>query len=75
MKQKTMQKNGKKRDLLRKFRRYDEYGFINPDYDKVNVAIGTTVMVVMVIVFFVVLVAAIVEANTSEYRYYPYSPF
>lgn len=59
-----------KKDPFRKFRRYDEYGFINPDYDKVNVAIGTTVMVLIVIAFFALLVAAIVEAHTPEYCYY-----
>lgn len=64
-----------KRDIFRKFRRYEEDGFINPDHDKINMAVGVTVMVLIALLFIFLLVGAIVESmprSPFDYGQYPY---
>lgn len=51
-----------KKDVFRRFRRYDEYGFINQDYDKTQMAIGVTVFVLLVLLLIFLVGAAIVES-------------
>lgn len=51
-----------KKDIFKKFRRYDEYGFVNPDYDKTQTAVGFTVFILLVLLFIFFVGAAIVES-------------
>lgn len=59
-----------KNDVFRKFRRYDEDGFINSDYDKIHLAIGSTVLVLIVLAFIFLLAGAFLEAMPRDPYYY-----
>lgn len=52
-----------------RFKRFDEYGFVNPDYDKTHVAIGKIAFLVMAISLVVFLVMAYYESNPSQVIY------
>lgn len=64
-----------KKNAFRRFRRYDEYGFVNPDYDKTQMAIGVTVMILLVLLFIFFAGAALIESmprNPYDYGQYLY---
>jgi len=39
-----------------RFRRFDEYGFVNPKYDKINLVMGKVTAVLLLIAFIVLLI-------------------
>lgn len=52
-----------------RFRRFDEYGFINPEYDKINLFMGKLTGVLILIAFIVLLVMCINESYPSQVVY------
>jgi len=52
-----------------RFKRFDEFGFVNPDYDTTNLAIGKTVFLLIVIVFVVLLAMAYFESYPRQTVY------
>lgn len=52
-----------------RFRRFDEYGFINPEYDKINLFMGKLTGVLILIAFIVLLVMCINESHPSQVVY------
>lgn len=52
-----------------RFRRFDEYGFINPEYDKINLFMGKLTGVLILIAFIVLLVMCINESYPSQMVY------
>lgn len=55
--------------FFNRFRRFDEYGFINPEYDKIHLAIGKFVMSLIAIAFIVLLVLCYLESFPSNNVY------
>lgn len=51
---------------LCRFRRMDEYGFVNPAYDRTSMLIGTIVFGVLVTAFIVFMVLAYLESCPPE---------
>lgn len=52
-----------------RFRRFDEDGFINPEYDKIRLAIGKFVMSLIAVAFIVLLVLCYLESFPSNNVY------
>lgn len=52
-----------------RFRRFDEYGFINPEYDKINLFMGKLTGVLILIAFIVLLVMCFNESHPSQVVY------
>lgn len=52
-----------------RFKRFDEFGFVNPDYDKTNLAIGKIAFLLIVIAFVVLLVMAYFESSPRQVVY------
>lgn len=52
-----------------RFRRFDEFGFINPEYDKINLFMGKLTGVLILIAFIVLLVMCINESYPSQMVY------
>lgn len=52
-----------------RFKRFDEYGFVNPDYDKTHATIGKIAFIVVAIAFIVLLVMAYHESYSSHVIY------
>lgn len=50
-----------------RFKRFDEHGFVNPDYDKTNVVIGKAVLLLIVFAFVLFLILAYLESFPPEY--------
>lgn len=46
---------------LDRFKRFDEFGFINPEYDKINLFFGKITFVLIAVAFVVLLVMAYCE--------------
>lgn len=44
-----------------RFKRFDEFGFVNPEYDRINLFFGKMTFVLIVIAFIVLLVMAYKE--------------
>lgn len=55
--------------FFNRFRRFDEYGFVNPEYDKIRLAIGKFVMSLIAIAFIVLLLLCYLESFPSNSVY------
>lgn len=52
-----------------RFKRFDEFGFVNPEYDKINLVMGKVVAVLILIAFIVLLVLCYNESFPSREVY------
>lgn len=52
-----------------RFKRFDEYGFVNPEYDKINLVMGKVAALLILIVFIVLLVLCFNESFPSQEVY------
>ena len=46
-----------------RFKRYDEFGFVNPEYDKINLVMGKLVAALILIALVVLLVSSFYEIS------------
>lgn len=51
------------------FKRFDEFGFVNPEYDKINLFFGKITFVLIAIAFVVLLVMAYYESFPGQNVY------
>lgn len=49
-----------------RFKRFDEFGFVNPEYDKINLFMGKVAAVLILIAFIVLLVLCYDESFSSQ---------
>lgn len=67
-------RHGKHRSKFRirwfdRFKRFDEFGFVNPGYDKINLVMGKVVAALILIAFAVLLVLSFYESFPSQEVY------
>ncbi len=52
-----------------RFKRFDEYGFVNPEYDKINLVMGKVAAALILMAFIVLLVLCFNESFPSQEVY------
>lgn len=67
-------RHGKHRSKFRirwfdRFKRFDEFDFVNPGYDKINLVMGKVVAALILIAFTVLLVLSFYESFPSQEVY------